>query len=66
VITATFQGAWVGSRDNAPPGEPGKYKGGLGDATGFGKPAGAGFQEVSRNLGVIRDSISVRYTVPSK
>jgi len=61
-ITATFQAAWEGSLDNAPPGEPGKRRGGLGDATGFGKPTGSGAREVSRNLGGLRDSISVRYT----
>ena len=64
VITATFQAAWV--EHNAPRDEPGKRRGGLGDATGFGKPTGAGFTELSRNLGVIRDTLSVRYTVPKE
>jgi hypothetical protein len=60
-ITATFQAAWPEGQ-SPPVDEPGKRRGGTGDATGFGPPTGDGLQEVKRNLGVIRDSISVRYT----
>lgn len=62
-ITATFQAAWEdGTRP--PPGEPGKRRGGTGDATGRGDRIGEVYQEVVRNLGIIRDTISVRYTKP--
>jgi hypothetical protein len=60
-ITVRFQAAWPEGQP-APFDEPGKRKGGTGDATGFGPPTGPGFQEVKRNFGVIRDIISVRYT----
>lgn len=60
-ITATFQMAW--REDHAAPSdEPGKRRGGTGDATGFGPRVDVMYKEVRRNLGVIRDSISVRYT----
>ena len=61
-ITATFAAAWP---ENAPPpsDEPGKKRSvGSGDATGFGPRVEAKFVEVRRNLGVIRASVSVRYT----
>ena len=59
-ITATFQAAWPEGQ-LAPADEPGKRKGGAGDATGFGPPIDVKYQEVRRNLGVIRDTIGVRY-----
>lgn len=58
-ITATFQAAW---QTSPPPDEPAKRKGGMGDATGRGDRIGEKFGEVSRQFGVIRDSVSVRYT----
>ncbi len=60
-ITATFQAAWPEDAP-APADEPGKRRGGAGDATGFGPRIDVKYQEVARNLGVIRDCISVRYT----
>lgn len=64
-ITATFQACWDQDQ-SIPPAiadtEPGRRRGGLGDATGFGAPIGEGFREVQRAFGVIRESISVRYT----
>ena len=58
-ITATFQAAW----DKDPPrDEPGRRRGGIGDATGRGDRIGEDYQEAVRHLGVIRDCISVRYT----
>ena len=62
-IVATFQASWVDKKD-APADEPGLRRGGLGGATGFGPPIGGGLREVSRELGVIRDCISVRYAIP--
>lgn len=58
-ITATFQAAW----ETTPPlDEPGKRRGGMGDATGRGDRIGQEYKEVLRHFGVIRDSVSVRYT----
>jgi hypothetical protein len=61
-ISATFQAAW--EKDKLPPAdEPGKKRGvGSGDATGRGPEVAKEYQEVQRELGVIRDVISVRYT----
>ncbi|MCC7420771.1 MAG: hypothetical protein IT428_10835 [Planctomycetaceae bacterium] len=59
-ITATFQVSWP-EGEAAPSDEPGKRRGGAGDATGFGPRIDVKFQEVKRNLGVIRDTVSVRY-----
>lgn len=64
-ITATFQACWDKDQPIPPviaDTEPGRRRGGLGDATGFGAPVGEGFREVQRAFGVIRESISVRYT----
>lgn len=64
-ITATFQACWDKNQPIPPTiaaTEPGRRRGGLGDATGFGAPIGEGFREVQRAFGVIRESISVRYT----
>lgn len=61
-ITATFQACWP-EGEPAPKDEPGRARGpGSGDATGFGPRVDQKFQEVKRNLGVIRDVVSVRYT----
>jgi hypothetical protein len=61
-ISATFQAAW--EKDALPPkDEPGKKRGvGSGDATGRGPEVAKEYKEVQRELGVIRDVISVRYT----
>lgn len=60
-ITASFQACWpVGS--NPPADEPGKQRGNPGDATGFGPPIDVTYKEVQRTFGVIRDSVSVRYS----
>ena len=59
-ITATFQAAWP-EGSPAPADEPGKRRGGTGDATGFGPRIDVKYEEVKRNLGVIRDTVSVRY-----
>lgn len=61
VISATFQAAWP-EGGTPPADEPGKRRGGTGDATGFGPRVDVKFKEVKVNMGVIRDSISVRYT----
>ena len=61
-ITASFQASWP-EGEPAPKDEPGRARGpGSGDATGFGPRIDQKFQEVKRNLGVIRDVVSVRYT----
>jgi hypothetical protein len=61
-VSATFQAAWP--KDALPPrDEPGKKRGvGSGDATGRGPAVAQEYKEVQRELGVIRDVISVRYT----
>jgi len=63
-LSAVFQAAW--EQGSTPPAdEPGKNRGpGSGDATGFGQRVDQKYKEVKRELGVIRDSISVRYTRP--
>jgi hypothetical protein len=59
-ITAIFRAAWP--KDQGPPGdEPSRIKG-IGDGTGFGNSFDQKFKEVARNIGVIRASVSVRYT----
>jgi hypothetical protein len=61
-ITASFQASWP-EGEPAPKDEPGRTRGpGSGDATGFGPRIDTKYQEVKRNMGVIRDVISVRYT----
>lgn len=61
-ITASFQASWPDG-EPAPKDEPGRARGpGSGDATGFGPRIDMKYQEVKRNLGVIRDVVSVRYT----
>jgi hypothetical protein len=60
-ISATFQAAWDKNTD-PPADEPGKKRGpGAGDATGRGPRIEQKYEEVQRELGVIRDAISVRY-----
>jgi hypothetical protein len=61
-ITASFQASWP-EGEPAPKDEPGRARGsGSGDATGFGPRIDMKYQEVKRNMGVIRDVVSVRYT----
>lgn len=61
-ITASFQASWP-EGEPAPKDEPGRSRGaGSGDATGFGPRIDQNFQEVKRNMGVIREVISVRYS----
>jgi hypothetical protein len=63
-ISATFQAAW---EKTPPPDEPGKKKSpGSGDATGRGPRIDKKYEEVTRQLGVIRDEIAVRYTRPER
>ena len=61
-ITATFAAAWP--RGGTPPEDeaPAAKGGRSGDATGKGPPVATGFTEVVRDIGRVRDSISVRYT----
>lgn len=60
-VTAIFHAAWD---KIPPPDEPGKKRGLKGDATGRGLRIDEKFSEVSRQVGVVRDSISIRYTKP--
>jgi hypothetical protein len=61
-ITATWAASWPAA--GLPPrDEPGKSKSlNPGDGTGFGPPVKAKVREVKRKVGVVRASISVRYT----
>jgi hypothetical protein len=62
-ITVTFCAAWP--KDQPPPAdEPAEAKAGTRsvDATGRGPQIAAKFEEVSRNFGVIRATVSVRYS----
>jgi hypothetical protein len=60
-ITASFAASWPENAD-PPKDEAPKARGNPGDATGFGPRVEAKFTEVKRNIGVIRASVSVRYT----
>jgi hypothetical protein len=61
-ISATFQAAWPEGA-KPPADEPGKRRGpGTGDATGRGPRIEKKYVEVTRELGIIRDSVTVRYT----
>jgi hypothetical protein len=64
-LSATFQAAW--EKDALPPkDEPGKKRGpGSGDATGRGPEVAKEYKEVQRELGVIRDTVTVRYARPA-
>src|SRR5262249_52824567 len=61
-VTANFRASWP--KDQPPPAdEPSKPKSTTsGDGTGFGKSFEQKFKEVERSVGVIRSSVSVRYT----
>jgi hypothetical protein len=60
-ITATFCAAWP--QDAAPPGdEPGKAKGAPSEATGRGAAVAHNYQEVRRHVGVVRSTVSMRYS----
>lgn len=58
VLTVTFALAWEG--DAVPEDEKGSRD--AGNETGFGPPQKVGIQHVKRNIGVVRDVVSVRYT----
>jgi hypothetical protein len=61
-ITASFSAAWPIDRP-PPKDEPPKQKGiTSGDGTGFGPPVEMKVTAVKRNVGAIRESVSVRYT----
>ena len=60
-ITASFAASWPENAD-PPKDEAPKARGNPGDATGFGPRVEAKYTEVKRNIGVIRASVSVRYT----
>ncbi len=62
-ITACFAASWPvnGQPPADEPTKPGEYSR-SGDATGRGARVGAKYEEVQRNLGVIRATVSVRYT----
>jgi hypothetical protein len=60
-ITAAFSAAWPA--DAAPPAdEPAKAKGVPSEATGRGAAVGHVYQEVLRHTGVVRSTVSVRYS----
>jgi hypothetical protein len=62
-IVATFSAAWAKDSDkpkDEPPDDlPGERSG---DATGKGPPVEVNLEEVQRHIGVVRDTIAVRYT----
>jgi hypothetical protein len=62
-ITVSFMAAW-GKNEQPPADEPSKPspRSAGGDGTGRGARVGAKYKEVSRNIGVVRASVSVRYT----
>jgi hypothetical protein len=62
-ITACFMASWPekGQPPADEPTKPGEYAR-SGDATGRGARVGVKYDEVKRNLGVIRATVSVRYT----
>lgn len=62
-ITACFSASWPvdGQPPSDEPTKPGEYSR-SGDATGRGARVGARYDEVQRKLGVVRATISVRYT----
>jgi hypothetical protein len=63
-ITANFAAAW---EDGAPvPADEPPTKRGPGDATGFGPPKKTELKEVKRRFGVLRASVSVRYSKPAE
>jgi hypothetical protein len=60
-ITATFSAAWEKGQ-KPPPGEPPTTRGPGDDGTGFGKPKAIDARPVERQVGVVRASVSVRYS----
>jgi hypothetical protein len=58
VITVTFARAWTGK----PPAEEGNARDASGNETGFGPPQSQAVHEVQRQIGVILDIVSIRYT----
>jgi hypothetical protein len=64
-IQAIFSAAWPAGQD--PPAElnePQIKRRGLPDATGIGPPASVALQPIKRDIGVVRASISIRYSIP--
>jgi hypothetical protein len=62
-ITATFAAAW---EKDPPADEPPLARGVGDDGTGFGRPKEQKTEPVVRNIGAVRASVSVRYTVPNR
>lgn len=64
-ITALFCASW---EDDAkmPPDEPTDLPRGEGDATGFGPNLRQATREVERSIGVLRSTVSLRYTKPNE
>jgi hypothetical protein len=60
-ITATFAAAW---EKDPPADEPPTSRGPGDDGTGFGQPVPTEVKPVVRTVGVVRASVSVRYTLP--
>jgi hypothetical protein len=60
-ITATFSAAWEKGQ-KPPAGEPPTTRGPGDDGTGFGKPKEIEARPVKRQVGVVRASVSVRYS----
>ena len=60
-ITATFSAAWPKGQ-KPPAGEPPTARGPGDDGTGFGKPKAIDARPVERQVGVVRASVSVRYS----
>jgi hypothetical protein len=58
MVTVTFAAAWTGK--NAPPEEAGRRGGG--NEAGFGPPVKTRLEEAKREIGVVREIVSVRYT----
>jgi hypothetical protein len=58
-ISVSFAAAWSDNKDKPMDEESGDRSG---DATGFGPPVPTALKEVSRKIGVIRDTVSIRYT----
>jgi hypothetical protein len=63
-ITATFAAAW-GPNQNPPPDEGSRFRDPFSPAVGRGRSVATSYQEIPRQLGRVRDVISVRYKKPT-